>query len=96
MFWIGPEGSVFVPFANLEVQANRNHKVDPKNIIVEPVGLERWRVIATPEPHVFPCRGTDSQFVAALKRIKQGTWAAGHWDVMSKVRRRSRLRWRNR
>ena len=43
MFWIGPEGSVFIPFTNLKIEANRNHKIDPKNIIVEPVGRERWR-----------------------------------------------------
>ena len=97
MFWVGPEGSVFIPFSNLKVEAQRNHKVDPRNIIVEPVGLERWRVIATPTPHALPCRGTDAQFMAALNAIKAGgAWAAGRWDVWSKVRkrrRRSRLRW---
>ncbi|MFT7622456.1 MAG: hypothetical protein ACI9WU_001629 [Myxococcota bacterium] len=97
MFWIGPEGSVFVPFANLPVAAGRNHKIDPRNIIVEPVGQERWRVIATPKPHVFPCRGSDAEFMSALGSIKQGTWASGRWDVMSKVpKRRRRLRSRHR
>jgi hypothetical protein len=93
MFWIGPEGSVFIPFTNLKVEANRNHKIDPRNIIVEPVGRERWRVIATPEPHVLPCRGGDGDFSAALKRIKSsGIWAAASWDVQSKVRRTRRKR----
>ena len=93
MFWIGPEGSVFIPFTNLKIEANRNHKIDPKNIIVEPVGRERWRVIATPEPHRLPCRAGDAEFAAALKRIKtSGAWAAATWDVQSKVRRHRRKR----
>ncbi len=97
MFWIGPEGSVFIPFANLKVEADRDHKIDPKNIIVQPVGLERWRVIATPQPHAFPCRGSDAEFMAGLNQVKTGVWASGRWDVWSKVRkrrRRRRRRWR--
>ena len=93
MFWIGPRGSVFIPFSNLKIEADRDHKIDPRNIIVEPVGLERWRVVATLEPHAFPCRGSASDFVAALDRVRGGLWAAGRWDVWSKVpRRRNRLR----
>ena len=97
MFWIGPEGSVFIPFTNLKIEANRNHKIDPKNIIVEPVGRERWRVIATPEPHLLPCTGDGEAFSIALRAIKSsGTWAAASWDVVSKVRRgRRRLRFRD-
>lgn len=96
MFWIGPEGSVFIPFSNLQIEADRDHKVDPRNIIVEPVGLERWRVFATTTPHAFPCRGSEGEFLSALQRLKDaGPWAAGRWDVMSKVRkRRIRRRWR--
>ena len=96
MFWIGPEGSVFIPFSNVKLEANRDHKLDPRNIIVEPVGLERWRVIATPKPHALPCQARDGEFVAAIKRLQgTGPWAAGRWDVMSKVRRHRR-RYRNR
>jgi len=89
LFWIGPRGSVFVPFSNLRVEAHRNHKIDPRNIIVEPVGHERWRVIATPQPHTLPCRGSGLEFLQALRRIQsQASWAAGSWDVESRVRRR--------
>ncbi|MFT5430567.1 MAG: hypothetical protein ACI9OJ_001242 [Myxococcota bacterium] len=94
MFWIGPEGSVFIPFSNFKVEAHRDHKLDPANIIVEPVGFEQWRVIATREPHRLPCRVSDEDWVRAIDSIKAaGPWAAGRWDVMSKVRRkRGRLR----
>jgi hypothetical protein len=94
MFWIGPEGSVFIPFTNFKVEAHRDHKLDPQNIIVEPVGLEQWRVIATREPHRLPCRVSDEDWVRAIDAIKaSGPWAAGRWDVRSKVRRkRGRLR----
>lgn len=93
LFWIGPEGSVFVPFMNLPVEKHRNHKIDPSNIIVEPVGLERWRVIATPEPHSLPCDGDGGDFLAALRKIQAGgKWAAGRWDVTSKSSRSTRPR----
>ena len=94
MFWIGPEGSVFIPFSNLKLESNRDHKIDPRNIIVQPVGLERWRIVATLEPHAFPCQTTDAGFTEALKRIQSGNnWASGRWDVWSKVpKRRNRLR----
>ena len=101
LFWIGPEGSVFIPFGNLRVEANRDHRINPRNIIVEPVGLERWRVIATLEPHFFPCRGGSSGFNTAHHQLQdEGLWAIGRWDVLSKVvrkkRRRRRTKRRNR
>ena len=97
MFWIGPEGSVFVPFMNFKVEADRDHKLDPSNIIVQPVGFERWRVIATEQPHSLPCRTTDAGWVSAIRAIQSSVrWAAGHWDVQSKVRKRRRLRRRRR
>ena len=95
LFWIGPEGSVFIPFINVKVEANRDHRIDPRNLIVEPVGAERWRVIATLQPHTLPC-GEYGNFSAALRRIQQGKWAGGIWDVESRVRgrrRRGRLHW---
>ena len=91
MFWIGPEGSVFIPFSNVKIESERDHKLDPSNIIVEPVGLERWRAIATPTPHHLPCRATDAEFVAALKKLQnKHPWAAARWDVRSKVYRKKR------
>jgi hypothetical protein len=94
MFWIGPEGSVFIPFSNVKIESERDHKLDPSNIIVEPVGLERWRAIATPTPHHLPCRATDVEFVAALKKLQsKHRWAAARWDVRSKVYRKKR-RWK--
>jgi hypothetical protein len=98
LFWIGPKGSVFVPFSNVKVEANRDHVIDPDNIIVEPVGRERWVVLATLEPHVLPCTGTDGMFVSAFANLrKRGLWSIGRWDVRSfKTRkRRKRLRRRN-
>lgn len=93
MFWIGPEGSVFIPFTNIRVEADRDHKLDPSNIIVEPVGLERWRAIATTEPHHLPCTASDEGFVSAIKGLQaKGPWAGARWDVMSKVHRRNRFR----
>jgi hypothetical protein len=94
LFWIGPSGGVFMPFSNVKVEANRDHIIDPDNIIVEPVGLERWRVLATLEAQFFPCRGNGKQLHDALARIKaQGPWAIGRWDVRSyKARRKTRLR----
>jgi len=97
LFWIGPEGSVFIPFANLHVEANRDHRINPRNIIVEPVGLERWRVLATLEPHIFPCRGSSASFNRALSRVKNaGPWAVGQWDVLSKVKRTQKRKKRKR
>ncbi|HIA03442.1 MAG TPA: hypothetical protein EYN06_09825 [Myxococcales bacterium] len=96
LFWIGPEGGVFMPFSNIRVEANRDHLVDPDNIIVEPVGLERWRVLATLEPQHFPCRGNGTQLHDTLALVKKrGPWAIGRWDVRSrKKHRKSRFRWR--
>jgi hypothetical protein len=91
LFWIGPEGSVFIPFTNLKISGNQNHKIDPSNIIVEPVGLERWRIIATPKPHALPCEASGDAFLAALRKIQGGgKWAAARWDVTSKSYRRRR------
>ena len=87
LYWIGPEGSVFIPFMNLEVDANREFVIDPSNIIVEPVGLERWRLLATPERLVTPCQGSDAAFVEALdKALARGGWAVAPYDVLSRVR----------
>ncbi len=83
LFWIGPEGSIFIPFMNLKLEDNRNHKIDPSNIIVEPVGLERWRVIATTEPHHLPCVGTSQSFLRALENMQKRPYAVGTWDVWS-------------
>lgn len=95
LFWVGPEGSVFVPFTNVKIEPNRDHKLDPGNIIVEPVGLERWRVFATRSPHVFPCKQGAGEFSRALEQLKrQHSWAAGRWDVRSHATRRSRFRLR--
>ena len=89
LFWIGPEGSVFIPFQNLELSPNKNHKIDPNNIIVEPVGLERWRVLATQTPHSLPCTGDADTFLSALRAIQRsGPYAVGRWDVTSKSGRR--------
>jgi len=97
LFWVGPEGSVFIPFGNLHVEANRDHRINPRNIIVEPVGLERWRVLATLEPHHFPCRGGSGAFSQALARLRSGgPWAIGQWDVLSKVKRRKKRKRRKR
>jgi len=92
LFWIGPDGSIFIPFSNFKVEGGRDHKIDPKNIIVEPVGLERWRVLATPEPHEMPCWGDPDAVQIAIDTIRKGPHAVGVWEVRSHTYRERRWR----
>ena len=95
LFWIGPRGTLFIPFSNLHVEANRDHRINPRNIIVPPVGKEKWRAIATLEPHALPCRGNSAAFNRAMNRIKRrGPYAVAQWDVLSKLKKGRRLRLR--
>lgn len=84
ILWVGPDGSVFLPFVNVKVAAGREHRVDPRNIIVAPYGRERWWIIATATPQVWPCRAADRAFVRALgKIVDRGGYAVGRWSTTS-------------
>jgi hypothetical protein len=86
LFWIGPDKGVFMPFMNVRLDANRNHRLDPSNVVVEPTGTETWRVIATPEPQRFPCTGSEEDFLVELDRVQRGAHSAARWQVLSSAR----------
>jgi hypothetical protein len=94
LFWIGPDNSIFIPFSNFRLEKNRDHKIDPNNIIVEPVGLERWRVIATLDPHEIPCTEDPDEVMEAMDRVQRQTHAIGVWEVRSHTYRERRTRLR--
>ena len=85
LFWIGPDKGVFMPFMNIEIEPDRDHRLDPSNIIVEPVGREVWRAVATEEPQRFPCLGAEGDYLSELARVRTLPFAAARWEVTSTV-----------
>lgn len=85
LFWIGPDKGVFMPFMNVEIEPDRDHRLDPSNIIVEPVGREVWRAVATEEPQRFPCLGAEGDYLSELVRLRSLPFAAARWEVTSTV-----------
>lgn len=84
LFWIGPDGDVFVPFQNLKIPANRDVSVDPDSIVVPPLGREQWVALATLEAAPLPCFDSDKGQVAWLNRLKKLPLGVGRWEVRSK------------
>ena len=83
LFWLGPDDSVFIPFADLLVPPHRDVRVDADAIIVPPLGRERWVVIAAIEPTSFPCFATERAQLRWVERIAKRPYAVGQWEVVS-------------
>lgn len=86
LFWLGPDDSVFMPFSNIPLEAERTHRLDPDNIVVEPTGRETWRLVATIEPQRFPCAPDEPALLAELARLRSGFHAVARWEVTSTSR----------
>lgn len=83
LFWMGPDDSVFMPFTNVPLEADRTHRLDPDNIIVEPTGREAWRLVVTIEPQRFPCTSDEPALQQELDRVRAGFHAVARWEVTS-------------
>lgn len=83
LFWLGPDDGVFMPFTNVALEADRTHRLDPSNIIVEPTGRETWRLVATIEPQRFPCTASEQPLLDELARVRGGFNAVARWEVTS-------------
>ena len=84
LFWIGPKGDIFVPFANVRIPAHQNTMIDPDAIIVPPLGHERWVAYATLEPVAFTCAATEANHIATVDKAVSLPHAIGRWEVWSK------------
>ncbi|MGM0578006.1 MAG: hypothetical protein ACQEXJ_19930 [Myxococcota bacterium] len=83
IFWIGPEGSIFVPFDNLPIPAHRNVQIDADAVIVPPLGHERWVALATLEPIHLPCGSAERAVLTMIDRVVALPHAVGRWEVWS-------------
>lgn len=83
LFWLGPDDGVFMPFTNVRLEADRTHRLDPSNIIVEPTGREAWRIVATIEPQSFTCSPSEQALTEELARVRGGFHAVARWEVTS-------------
>lgn len=88
LFWIGPNGDIFVAFDNARLPAHRNVMLDPDAIIVPPLGHERWVAVATLEPVAFACGASEAAMIAYLDRVAALPHAIGRWEVFSKPQAR--------
>ena len=84
LFWIGPQGDVFVPFHNLRLPAHRNTEIDADAVIVPPLGHERWVAFATLEPVTLACDGGEPSHIETVHTIQRLPHAVGRWEVWSK------------
>ncbi len=84
LFWIGPDGDVFVAFDNVPLPAHRDTMIDPDAVIVPPLGHERWVAIATLEPVPFTCGLSEAGLQGYLTRALALPHAIGRWEVFSK------------
>jgi len=85
LYWIGPDGDIYVPFSNLRVPANRDVSVDADSIIVPPLGREQWVAIATLEPLPRPCGLSETQLLGVAAGLRGMPYAIGRWEVRSKT-----------
>lgn len=84
LFWIGPNGDMFVPFTNLAIPPNRDVRIDVGGVVVPPLGRERWVALATLEPVPFDCADPEAEHVAWLKSLSALPHAVGRWEVVSR------------
>lgn len=84
LFWMGPVGDIYVPFANLRIPANRDVSVDPDSIVVPPLGRERWVAVATLEPLPDPCPRSERELLGVVSGLAAMPYAVGRWEVRSR------------
>lgn len=83
LFWLGPDGGIYVPFHNVRVPAHRDVTVDAKSIVVPPLGRERWVALATLEPLANPCLVGETSMLEALEALRAAPHGVGRWEVRS-------------
>ncbi len=85
LFWISPDGSVFVALDAARVPADTDASVDAEAFIVPPVGRERWVALATLERAPFPCAGPPHAGLAWLTRATSRLHSVARWEVRSEA-----------
>lgn len=85
LWWLGPEGHLVVPFANVRIPAERNISIDSGGVIVPPYGRELWVAIATLEPIPLGC-ASEPMMLGGIKQRLDRAHAIGRWEVRSTSR----------